>query len=102
MKDFNRRKRVMARSMRLGHCICNAKMPCPCDLFREKDVCRCAGERLDETIGPVRLMDLVESAGCGSKIDDATLHRILQGLPFLDDPRVLVGACRRRRGRLSP
>jgi selenide,water dikinase len=37
-------------------------------------------------------MDMVQSAGCASKIDQATLHRVLQGLPFLDDPRVLVGA----------
>ena len=37
-------------------------------------------------------MSLVESAGCASKIDKATLNRVLDGLPFLDDPRVLVGA----------
>jgi selenide,water dikinase len=37
-------------------------------------------------------MNLVERAGCASKIDKATLHRVLAGLPFLDDPRVLVGA----------
>ncbi len=37
-------------------------------------------------------MSLVESAGCASKIDEATLKRVLRGLPFLDDPRVLVGA----------
>ena len=33
MKDLAKRKRVMARSMRLGHCICNAKKSCPCDVF---------------------------------------------------------------------
>jgi selenide,water dikinase len=92
MKDMEKRKRVMARSMRLGHCICNHKQPCPCDILREKDICPCAGERVDGQIGPVRLMDLVESAGCASKIDEATLKRILGGLSFLDDPRVLVGA----------
>jgi selenide,water dikinase len=92
MKDMEKRKRVMARSMRLGHCICDHKKACPCDILREKDVCPCAGERLDGHTGPVRLMNLVESAGCASKIDEATLKRVLHGLPFLDDPRVLVGA----------
>ncbi len=92
MKNSERRKRVMQRSMRLGHCICDAKQGCPCDVFQAKDVCLCAGERLDGHPGPVRLMSLVESAGCASKIDQATLARVLRGLPFLDDPRVLVGA----------
>lgn len=90
MKDLEKRKRVMQRSMQLGHCICNPKKPCPCDTFREKDLCPCAGER-EEISGTVRLTSLVESAGCASKIDQATLHRVLQGLPAPDDPRVLVG-----------
>lgn len=92
MKDLAKRKRVMERSMRLGHCICNPKKPCPCDIFQKHDVCPCAGERLDEPVAPVRLMSLIESAGCASKIDKSTLSRILTGLPFFDDPRVLVGA----------
>ena len=92
MKDLAKRKRVMQRSMRLGHCICDAKKACPCDVLQQQDVCPCAGEKLDGHAGPVRLMNLVESAGCASKIDQATLGRVLAGLPFLDDPRVLVGA----------
>jgi selenide, water dikinase len=92
MKDLAKRKIVMGRSMQLGHCICNPKKPCPCDVFREKDLCPCAGEREDAPPGPVRLMDLVEYAGCASKIDAATLKRALSGLPFPNDPRVLVGA----------
>jgi selenide,water dikinase len=92
MKDLAKRKRVMARSMRLGHCICNAKKSCPCDIFQQHDVCPCAGESLDGQAGPVHLMSMVQSAGCASKIDKATLSRVLEGLPFLDDPRVLVGA----------
>ncbi len=91
MKDVEKRKRVMQRSMRLGHCICDPKKPCPCDILREKDVCPCAGERLETAAGPVRLTELVESAGCASKIDRATLTRVLEGLPSFDDPRVLVG-----------
>jgi len=91
MIDLPKRRRVMQRSMRLGHCICDPKKPCPCELFKEKDVCTCAGERLDVPAGPVRLTELVDSPGCASKIDQASLQRVLQGLPELDDPRVLVG-----------
>jgi selenide,water dikinase len=91
MKDLQKRKVVMGRSMQLGHCVCNPKKPCPCDIFREKDICPCAGERLDPPSGPVRLTEMVEYAGCASKIDAATLKSVLRGLPFLDDPRVLIG-----------
>ncbi|MBE3099182.1 MAG: selenide, water dikinase SelD [Planctomycetes bacterium] len=92
MRDLEKRKRVMQRSMRLGHCICDPRKPCPCDLLRTKDVCLCAGERLEVPAGPVRLTQLVENAGCASKIDQASLRRILSGLAFPADPRVLVGA----------
>ena len=92
MKDLEKRKRVMQRSMRLGHCICNAKKSCPCDILLQYDVCPCAGERRDAQAGPVRLMSMVDNAGCASKIDRATLSRVLAGLPLLDDPRVLVGS----------
>ncbi len=88
---MEKRKRVMQRSMRLGHCICDPKKSCPCDVLREQDVCPCAGERLDAPAGPVRLTDLVDSPGCASKIDEASLKKVLQGLPSIDDPRVLVG-----------
>ena len=91
MKDLEKRKRVMSRSMRLGHCICAPKKACPCDVFRQKDVCPCAGERLEEHNGAVRLTELVERPGCASKIDQAALKRVLRGLPEGDDPRVLVG-----------
>lgn len=94
MIDLAKRKRVMQRSMRLGHCICDPKKACPCDLFRERAVCLCAGETLpqEETVGPVRLTQLVEKAGCASKIDQASLKRVLAGLPAIEDPRVLVGS----------
>lgn len=90
-KNLEKRRLVMQRSKQLGHCICDPKKPCPCDIFLQQDVCPCAGERLDEPAGPVRLTELVESAGCASKIDQATLHRVLGGLPAPDDPRVLIG-----------
>ncbi len=91
MRDTARRKRVMQRSIRLGHCICDPKQPCPCDLFKEKDICMCAGERMDSPTGPVLLTKIVEKAGCASKIDQAFLKSVLKNLPTFDDPRVLVG-----------
>ncbi len=81
----------MQRSIRLGHCICDPKKPCPCDLFKEKDICLCAGERLESPTGEVQLTQLVEKAGCASKIDQAFLKQVLKDLPAVDDPRVLVG-----------
>jgi selenide,water dikinase len=91
MIDMEKRKRIMRRSMQLGHCICDPKKGCPCDIFREKNVCPCAGERLEEPVGPVRLTELVHSPGCASKIDQVSLNKVLEGLPTMDDPRVLVG-----------
>ncbi len=92
-RDLAKRQRVMQRSIRLGHCICDPKKACPCELFKQRDVCLCAGEQLEpvEAAGPVRLTKLVEKAGCASKIDQRSLRRILSGLPELDDPRVLLG-----------
>ena len=91
MINVERRKRVMQRSIRLGHCICDPKKPCPCDIFKQKNICLCAGERLESTTGPVQLTKLVEKAGCASKIDQAFLKQVLKDLPAVDDPRVLVG-----------
>jgi selenide,water dikinase len=83
----------MARSRRLGHCICDPRKPCPCDLLREKDVCLCAGERLapEPASAVVALTKLVKNAGCASKIAPADLARVLARLPAVDDPRILVG-----------
>jgi len=88
---MKRRKRVMQRSMWLGHCVCDPKQPCPCDLFKEKNICLCAGERLESPTGRVALTQLVEKAGCASKIDQAFLKTVLAGLPDPVDPRVLIG-----------
>lgn len=90
-KSSERRQRVMKRSIRLGHCVCDPSQPCPCDLFKEKDLCLCAGERLDSPTGPVALTQLVEKPGCASKIDQAFLKQTLKDLPAMEDPRVLVG-----------
>lgn len=90
-KDIEKRRRVMQRSMQLGHCICDPRKPCPCDIFRDEDICPCAGEERELPTGPIRLTELVESAGCASKIDQATLQRIMAVLPAPNDPKVLVG-----------
>jgi selenide, water dikinase len=82
----------MARSIRLGHCICNPKDPCPCDLFKTRNVCLCAGERLEDAPEDVALTTLVENAGCASKIGQEDLKRALSGLPRVHDPRVLVSS----------
>jgi len=92
MKDYSKRKRIMARSLKLGHCVCNPKEPCPCDLFKQKNVCLCAGERLVDAAEDVALTQFVENAGCASKINQADLKKILAGLPSISDPRVLVSA----------
>jgi len=90
-QSFGVQKLYIDELKRLGHCICDPKKPCPCDIFKEKDICLCAGERLDAPTGPVQLTKLVEKAGCASKIDQAFLKQVLKDLPAVDDPRVLVG-----------
>ena len=91
MIDLEKRKRIMARSIQLGHCICNPQKGCPCDVFTEKDVCPCAGERVENAVEEVRLTSLVEKAGCASKINQNDLKLVLAGLPEMFDPNVLVG-----------
>jgi len=90
--DYAKRKRIMGRSIKLGHCICNPKDPCPCDLFKQKNICLCAGEREEDAPVDVALTTLVENAGCASKIGQEDLKRALAGLPRVFDPRVLVSS----------
>lgn len=92
MVDKEKRRRIMQRSIKLGHCICNPKQPCPCDVFKEKNVCLCAGERLEDVSENVPLTRFVENAGCASKINQTDLKIVLAGLPGISDPRVLVSA----------
>ena len=91
MINTERRKRVMQRSIKLGHCICDHRLPCPCDVFKEQNICTCAGERPEAPVGLVELTKLVEKAGCASKVDQAFLKQVLKDLPTVDDPRVIVG-----------
>lgn len=82
----------MTRSIKLGHCVCDPKKPCPCDTLRNHNVCRCAGEKMPPPRGPVRLTEHVRKAGCASKIPQADLLRILGNLPQVNDPNILIGA----------
>jgi selenide,water dikinase len=92
MVDLEKRKSIMQRSIKLGHCICNPKQPCPCDIFKEKDICLCAGERLEESSEDIELTKFVENAGCASKINQNDLKIVLAGLPEISDPNVLVSS----------
>jgi len=93
MDAKEKRKRVMARSMNLGHCVCDPRKPCPCPLFKAKNVCTCAGEKVPlESAGKqIRLTEHIRSAGCASKIGQKDLHEVLKNLPLVEDPRLLVG-----------
>jgi selenide,water dikinase len=90
--DLQKRRRVMERSQRLGHCICDPRRPCPCDVFREQSICPCAGERPDPVdFSQLKLTSLVRNAGCASKISPADLEAVLTRLPAVNDPAVISG-----------
>ncbi len=90
--DLDKRRRVMERSQRLGHCICDPRRPCPCDVFREQSICPCAGERPDPVdFSQLKLTSLVRNAGCASKISPADLEAVLTRLPEVNDPAVISG-----------
>jgi selenide,water dikinase len=90
--DFAKRRRVMERSKLLGHCICDASRPCPCDVLREQNICPCAGERPEPVdVSLVKLTQLVHNAGCASKISPADLDAVLARLPAVEDPAVISG-----------
>jgi len=90
--DLTRRRRVMERSQLLGHCICDVRRPCPCDVFRDDGICPCAGERPDPVdLSQVKLMQFVRNAGCASKIAPAELDAVLGRLPVVKDPAVISG-----------
>lgn len=91
MKNIEKRRRIMNRSIRLGHCVCDPRKGCPCDIFRQQDICLCTGERPQTPLSSVKLTKLVSRPGCASKIDQAFLKRILKNLPSIDDPRVIIG-----------
>jgi len=78
--------------MRLGHCICDPRRPCPCDVFRDQNICPCAGERPEPAdFSRLKLTSLVRNAGCASKISPADLEAVLTRLPPVNDPAVISG-----------
>ena len=90
--DTAKRRRIMQRSQKLGHCICDPKRPCPCDVFKDDGLCPCAGERPEPVaMESVRLTELVHNAGCASKIAPADLETVLARLPEVTDPAVVCG-----------
>jgi selenide, water dikinase len=90
--DFAKRRRVMERSQLLGHCICDVRRPCPCDVLIQQNICPCAGERPEPAdVAQVKLMDYVRNAGCTSKISPADLDAVLARLPEVKDPAVISG-----------
>lgn len=90
--DLAKRRAVMERSMRLGHCICEPRRSCPCDVFRTKGICPCAGERPDPVdLAALKLTSLVRNAGCASKVPPGDLEAVLQRLPPVTDPAVVSG-----------
>jgi selenide,water dikinase len=90
--DLAKRRRVMELSQQLGHCICDPRRPCPCDVFRDDGICPCAGERPDPVdLAEVKLTALVHNAGCASKIPPGDLDAVLARLPAVQDPAVVSG-----------
>jgi selenide,water dikinase len=61
-------------------------------VFREHEVCECAGEHLPVTNDTVRLTAEVSSAGCASKIPRSDLMAALSGLSTFQDPRIIIGS----------
>jgi selenide,water dikinase len=90
--NLAKRRQVMERSMRLGHCICEPRRACPCDVFRDQGICPCAGERPDPVdLAQVKLTSLVRNPGCASKIPPGELEGMLRRLPPVNDPAVISG-----------
>ena len=90
--DFEKRKKVMGRSIKLGHCVCDPSKPCPCPVFQKSNVCLCAGEHMPvKGSVKVKLTQHVRSAGCASKIGQKDLHAVLSKLPKVTDKRLVVG-----------
>jgi selenide,water dikinase len=92
-EELEKRRQVMGRSIKLGHCVCDPAKPCPCPVFQAKNVCLCAGEHLPvDAAVRIRLTEHVRSAGCASKIGQKDLDDVLSQLPSVNDPRLIVGA----------
>lgn len=90
--NLAKRREVMERSMRLGHCICEPRRSCPCAVFTDQGICPCAGERPEASAAAtVKLTEFVRHPGCSSKIAPGDLEGLLARLPAVKDPAVLSG-----------
>ncbi len=89
---LNKRKRIMARSIQLGHCVCDPQKDCPCPIFKEKNICECAGEREEIIQGEIRLTEHVRAVGCASKVPKKYLQTVIKNLSGFKDERVLIGS----------
>ncbi|MBF0594552.1 MAG: selenide, water dikinase SelD [Candidatus Omnitrophica bacterium] len=90
--DHSKRKQVMQRSTALGHCICDVKRGCPCEVFVKQNLCPCAGERpAPVDISQIKLTALSANTGCASKISAGDLEGLLARLPVVADPDVISG-----------
>ncbi len=88
---LEKRQRIMSRSIKLGHCVCDPNKPCPCPLFKEKNICECAGEREEIASGEIKLTKHVRAVGCASKVPKKYLESVISGLQGYSDPRVIIG-----------
>lgn len=89
--QLEKRKRIMTRSIKLGHCVCDPNKPCPCPVFKEKNICECAGEREEIITGKINLTDHVRAVGCASKVPKKYLETVVNKLAGFKDSRVLIG-----------
>lgn len=90
--DIAKRVQIMRRSQKLGHCICDPRRGCPCEIFIRQNICPCAGERPHPAQkSKIKLTEFVRNPGCASKIPAVTLERFLSRLPKTNDPAVISG-----------
>ena len=88
---LEKRKRIMTRSIKLGHCVCDPNKDCPCPIFKEKNICECAGEREEIVTGIIKLTEHVRAVGCASKVPKKYLETVINKLSGYKDSRVLIG-----------
>jgi len=60
-------------------------------LFRDRNICECAGEQAPAVSGEIQLTTYVRNPGCASKIGKQQLAEVLRDLPDITDSRVVVG-----------
>ena len=90
--DLSKRRRIMQRSMKLGHCICDPRRVCPCEIFTTQEICPCAGERPDPVaLEGIKLTEMVHNTGCASKIAPSDLEKLISHLPEVVDPAIVSG-----------